>query len=298
MSTPLRSAADAGPAPRIPPRRSAEPRPLRPVSGRPPLGVYLQQLWERRHFIGERAWSQVVTQNKGMVLGNLWLVLNPLMDAAMYMVIFGLLFAARIPNFPAYLVIGIFMFSITSRNVTSAASVISANKGLIRAFNFPRATLPISSLVRNAIESLPNLLIVLLVTVPFVGLPGPAVLLFPALYLIQFVFNAGLVFASARLCAAVPDLSKVLPMVFRVLLYGSAVVFSIDRYDAVPALATAVRHNPFYLLVDSYRQLLLFKTVPPAGHWLELSAWALVVLILGFTWFWLGEVTYGRPDRA
>lgn len=296
MSTPLRSAADAGPTPRIPPRRSAEPRPLRPVSGRPPLGVYLQQLWERRHFIGERAWSLAVTQNRGLLLGNLWLVLNPLMDAAIYMVIFGFLFASNIPNFPAYLVIGIFMFGITSRDVTSAASVMAANRGLMRAFSFPRAALPLASLVRNMIESVPSIVVMALLTIPFVGLPGAAVLLFPALYALQVLFNAGLVFAAARLCSMVPDFKKVIPVFFRFMLYGSAIMFSIDRYDAIPWLARIIRHNPLFLLVDGYRQLLLFDQVPPASHWLELSAWAVGVLVLGFVWFWRGEVTYGRPE--
>ncbi|MGO4956332.1 ABC transporter permease [Luteococcus sp. Sow4_B9] len=296
MSSARRPAETAPRLPHQPPRRSADPPELRPVSGRPPLAIYLRQLWERRHFITERAWSLAVTQNKGMLLGNLWLLLNPLMDAAVYLVVFGFLFASNIPNFPAFLLIGIFMFGITSRDVNGASGIIKSNSGLIRAFSFPRASLVLASVLRNLLESVPNILVLFVLATIFVGAPGPSALLFPLLFALQVMMNTGFAFVAARLCSDIPDAQKLVPTIFRFLMYGSGVMFSIQRYEAIPWLAMLVRNNPLYLLIDGYRQLLLTKVVPPPGQWFELTLWAVAALVIGLVWFWRGEVTYGRPD--
>lgn len=283
--------------PHEPPQRALADVPvLRPVSGRAPVGEYMYELWRHRFFVNERAWSLAVTQNRGMLLGNLWLILNPLTDAAVYLVIFGVLFASGVPNFPAYLIIGISVFNITNRNVTSAAGCVQSSSGLIRAFSFPRAALPIASCIRNAIESIPSVLVMLLLTIPFVGAPGAAVLVLPLVLVVHFGFDLGLAFIAARLGSDIPDMKRVIPTVFRFLMYGSAITFSIQRYEAVPWLATLVRHNPIYLMVDAYRQGLLNKTVPTPGAWLELAGWMLGCLLFGFWWFWRGEVNYGRPE--
>lgn len=269
---------------------------LRPVSGRPPLPVYLDMVWARRHFIAERAWSLAVTQNKGFLLGNLWLILNPLVDAAIYMVLFGVLFSASTPDFPAYLLVGIFMFGVTSRDVNSAAGIIQTNKGLIRAFSFPRAVLTLASVLRNLLESVPSLVVMWLMLVPMVGAPRPTWLLFPVLFVVHVVFDTGLAFSAARLGSDVPDARRVIPILFRFLLYGSAITFAVSRYDALPWLARIVHHNPLFLLVDGYRQLLLNGTVPTLDHWAELLAWAMGALLVGLWWFWRAEVSYGRND--
>src|SRR4051812_19692621 len=74
---------------------------LAPSSARPPLGDYVRQLWQRRHFITAFATSRTVTMYSGARLGQLWQVLTPLMNAAVYYLIFGVLFNTKhnIDNF-------------------------------------------------------------------------------------------------------------------------------------------------------------------------------------------------------
>lgn len=269
---------------------------LRPVSGRPPLPEYLRQLWQRRHFISERAWSLAITSNRSFALGNLWLVLSPLMDAAIYMMVFGFIFKPSMENFSSYLVIGIFMFAVSSRDVTTGAGCMRANAGLIRAFMFPRAAIPLAIVVRNVIEAIPTMLVMLLLVSVMMGPPGPAALLVPFVFALQVVFNFGLTCLSARIGWASPDLTKIIPMVFRVLIYGSAVMFAPQRYEAIPWLASTLHANPFFMMIDMYRALLMHHTVPPASQWMEFSLWALCSAVIGFWIFWRGEATYGRPD--
>ncbi|WP_422115735.1 glycosyltransferase [Brachybacterium sp. UNK5269] len=128
---------------------------LSPVGLRPRLGEYVSQLWERRHFIWMDARHRVLSQNSRNRLGNAWLLLRPLMDAAFYFLIFGLILKVSregIDNFGAYIIIGVLMFRATATSVTGGPSVLSSGKAMIRAFSFPRAALPISAVLRDGLQ--------------------------------------------------------------------------------------------------------------------------------------------------
>ena len=281
---------------------------LRVVS-RPPMGEYLRRLWQRRHFIVADSRARVESSNRVNILGSVWLVLNPLLSGVVYFVIFGLVLQGRrgIDNFPGYLIIGVFMFQFTIRCLTQGSRSISGGKSLIRAFSFPRASLPVAMVLRETLKFIPALItmLVLIIAIPYVMPlldPGGEPLelriswlwlLFPGVLVLQLVLNLGIALLAARVTAKIPDLTQVISIFARFWLYGSAVFFSIDRFDAVPALQTIMRLNPMYLVLDIARDLLLYATAPSWMSWALLSAWSAGVLVAGAVYFWRGEETYG-----
>ncbi|MFE1511858.1 ABC transporter permease, partial [Streptomyces sp. NPDC058726] len=119
------------------------------VSGaRPSLGAYVRQLWGRRHFIVAFSQAKLTAQYSQAKLGQLWQVATPLLNAAVYFFIFGLLLGANrgIPSdvYVPFLVTGVFVFTFTQSSVLAGVRAISGNLGLVRALHFPRASLPIS----------------------------------------------------------------------------------------------------------------------------------------------------------
>ncbi|MCX2926241.1 ABC transporter permease, partial [Streptomyces sp. NEAU-W12] len=66
------------------------------VSGaRPSLVEYVRLLWGRRHFILTFSRAKLTAQYSQARLGQLWQVATPLLNAAVYFFIFGLLLGAR-----------------------------------------------------------------------------------------------------------------------------------------------------------------------------------------------------------
>jgi hypothetical protein len=62
---------------------------LRPSSARPGLVSYLGLLWQRRHFIVAYATARNVSMYTEARLGQLWQVLTPLLNSAVYYLIRG-----------------------------------------------------------------------------------------------------------------------------------------------------------------------------------------------------------------
>jgi teichoic acid transport system permease protein len=80
------------------------------------------------------------------LLGSSWHLLNPLFQAGIYYLLFGVLLRQRadIENYPAWLIIGLFTFGFTQKSVQSSARIIVAKVGMLRSLNFPAGILPIS----------------------------------------------------------------------------------------------------------------------------------------------------------
>src|SRR5713101_3061612 len=114
-------------------------------AARPPLLKYLSDLWQRRHFITGFATARNVAMYTEARLGQVWQVLTPLLNAAVYYLIFGLLLntSRGVPDYISFLVTGIFVFNFTQRAFITSSQVIRDSLPLIRALYFPRACLPL-----------------------------------------------------------------------------------------------------------------------------------------------------------
>src|SRR5690349_7298300 len=139
---------------------------LRPSAARPGVFAYARQLWERRHFILGFATARNVAMYTEARLGQLWQVLTPLLNAAVYYLIFGVILGTNrgVPNFLGFLITGIFIFNFTQRACITTSRVMPDSLPLIRALPFPRACLPIGYVLIE-LESLVLSMIVLTVHV-------------------------------------------------------------------------------------------------------------------------------------
>lgn len=271
---------------------------LKPVGRRDGLWAYLNKLHERRHFVWADSRTRAFSGNRGMILGNLWLVLLPALDGLAYFLIFGLLLnlTRGMDNYVAFLLIGIFMFQFTIRSLNNGAAAITRARNMIRAFSFPRAALPIAIVVREAISMLPVVatMAVLILTLP----PRTDVtwhwLLFPLIFTLQGMFNLGIAFLAARIAAHVPDIRHLLSVFGRFWRYGSAVMFPFERLVEDPQLLQVLKLNPLFIIIDMYRSVLLHAEVPSIDSWLTLGAWSFGALVVGFVFFWRAEEQYGR----
>jgi teichoic acid transport system permease protein len=272
------------------------------VSGRrPPLVEYTRQLWSRRHFIVAFATARLTAAYTAARLGQIWQVATPLLNAAVYYLIFGLLLGTNrgIPNFIAYLCTGVFVFQFTQSAVLSGTRSIADNLGLIRALHFPRACLPIAFTViqlQELLFSMGVLGVIVLVT----GEPFTVrwLLILPVLFL-QSVFNAGLAMFMARIGAKTTDMAQLMPFLMRTWMYTSGVFWSVTTFTAhAPGwIAAILNANPALIFNNLMRYALMdsvSSTSLPHHVWLSSLAWSLVVGIGGYVFFWKAEEEYGR----
>lgn len=285
----------------------AELHGLHRMGVRPPLGQYIRSTWERRHFVRSLATSKAYAENQNTYLGQFWALLNPALNAAVYVIIFGFLLGARgnIQNTIAFIVVGTFMWRFVSDSVTGGAKSVSSNMNLVRSLHFPRSVLPLSAVLSQLASLVPALVVMVLFTMVSGFFPENTpvpitwrwLLIIPATLLL-FVFNSGVAFMVARWNAIVPDLVNVLPFLLRLGMYASGVIFPVTHFvkNAGPVLHAVLEYQPFAVMLNIARQALLDEATIPldASIWIAAAVWAVSTFVAGFIIFWRAEARYGR----
>ncbi|MER7952916.1 ABC transporter permease [Streptomyces sp. NPDC096079] len=274
------------------------------VSGaRPSLPVYVRQLWSRRDFVTAFATARLTAQFSQARLGQVWQVMTPLLNAAVYYLIFGVLMDAKngVPDYVPFLMTGIFVWTFTANTVQAGTRAISGNLGLVRALHFPRASLPISLAFQQLQQLLFSLAALVVMLACFGEFPSPSWLLaVPALFC-QALFSTGVALVLARLAARTPDISQLMPFVLRTWMYASGAMWSIQNLASSgrfpEAVVLALQCNPAAVYIDLMRFALIesFTSAQLPPHvWALAVGWAVLAFAGGFIWFWKAEETYGR----
>ncbi|MET7271388.1 MULTISPECIES: ABC transporter permease [Streptomyces] len=275
------------------------------VSGaRPSLPEYVRQLWARRHFIGAFATAKLTAQYSQAKLGQLWQVMTPLLNAAVYYFIFGVLMNTKrgVEDYVPFLVTGVFVWTFTQSSLMAGTRAISGNLGLVRALHFPRAALPVSFCLQQLQQLLFSMAALAVILLAFGVPPGVSWVLTVPVLVLQFVFNAGVSLIMARLGAKFPDIAQLMPFLLRTWMYGSGVMFSIHHMtgpdSGLPSwIGTVLQLNPSVVYIDLMRFALIDSfdgSYLPPHVWALAVGWALVAGIGGFIYFWKAEETYGR----
>src|SRR3954452_5865622 len=129
-------------------------------AGLPPLGTYLRELWRRREFAWEMSRTDLRAEHFNTAFGQLWLVLNPLLLAGVYFLLIDILRRGhRPPDFFAHLLAGIFAYYFVSGAVREAAKSVVGGGRLVLNTAFPRALLPLSTVITAFTRFIPTLIV-------------------------------------------------------------------------------------------------------------------------------------------
>ena len=243
---------------------------LKGVSGRPELIKYL-----------------VITNLKlihqNLVLGYLWWILTPLLWVVVYWVLVVVIFDRGEPNYPLFLICAILPWRAFAASIGQSMTCVSGQERLIKQVAFPKAVLPISVVLSNAVNLAFGLLIVTIAAmfyrVPITGY----LLLLPVIALVQLVFTAGLAFFLSILAVYVADIRNLMQFVLRIWLYLSPSLYALER---VPErFQNVYMLNPFAPIFTSYRNVVMRGEAPDWG-WLAVAfAISLATLVAGFVFF-------------
>lgn len=264
------------------------------------LRAYTRQSWRRRHFAIAMPADQFRSRNQNTLLGNFWNILNPLLTAAVYFLIFGVVLNASrgVDNYVFWLVIGLFAFRLTNSTVLQGAKSVTGRQGLVRSIRFPRILLPVAS----TITSLLNFSFEVLILLAFAFATGEGVtwriMLLPAVVSLHTLFNFGCALIAARLNDGFRDFERFLPFVFQILRYFSAVMIPLTRFEGrgPSVLYEILSLNPLVWFLTMYRWVFLGTAEGmQIGHLLGLAVTTLMVILIGMKFFAAAEHRYGRP---
>lgn len=245
--------------------------------GLPPLKKYAKQLFGRRAFISEFAKSELRRQNYGSPLGQIWLILNPLLLSAVYFLLIVIISGHTNSARYAHLTAGLFVFYLITNSITAGAKSVTAGGRLILNSAFPRIMLPIAASVVALFKFIPTL--VVLFAIHFIlGLPLTSALLWVIpLIAIFYIFSLACAILFSCINVYFRDIQNLLPYLTRTLLYLSPVLY--ESSAITEKLSFLKNINPLYPMLDSWSRVVVKGEIPFATDILQSLIWSTALLV-------------------
>lgn len=255
--------------------------------GLPALRPYFKALWQRREFAAEMSRTNIRAANTNTFFGQVWLVLNPLLLAAVYYLLVDIIAGGSskvdaAERF-AHMCGGLFAFYYFSGAMTAgAASVVGGGKLLMNQ-SFPRMLLPLSAVRTAFFRFLPTMVVYLAIHLVMRQPLHPAMLLAPVFLAFLTIFAAGMGMIFAALQVYFRDTTSFLPYFVRIWLYLSPVLWFAEQAPA--KFKGFIQYNPLYSLIGGWTDLLVRGHIPNWEMWAGAAAWALVAFVVGSLFF-------------
>ena len=258
-----------------------------------------REFWEYRDLLVLLIQRDVTSRYKQTLLGPLWFVVQPVLTALVFAIIFGRV--AGIPTDgipgPLFYLCGLLGWTYFSQNISNAGASFVNNAHLFGKVYFPRLIVPVSSVISN-LFALGLQFAVFFVFAAWYGLRGdavyfgPAILLALPLLLITATLSLGLSLLFSSSTAKYRDLSHLTPILVQLWMFATPVIYPLSKLTGGDGrFAWIAWMNPMAPVVEGFRFSLLGR-----GTWngamLGVSALASVIILL------LGIVAFGRAERT
>lgn len=249
----------------------------------------LENLWLRRHLLLVLVRSNLKRQNKNSVLGYLWWLLDPILMTGVYFILVVVLFQRGGGNQPyiLFLMCGLLVWKAFSDSVGQSVTSIRGQANIIKAISFPKAVLPISLVLSNAVHLVIALLLAAAMACwygsEYSTWPNIYYLMLPVVVALQVLFTIGMVFIVSTLGLFYQDTANITRHVLRMWYFLSPGLYSVD---VVPEkFQPWFRLNPFCELMTSYRDIIMYGRMP---SWFDLGyalAVGVVCCVFGYLIF-------------
>lgn len=249
-----------------------------------------QHLFANRHLIFLLTKREIISRYRGSYLGQLWIVVAPLLMLAVYSFFFGEILKAKwtvgsaddsLASFSLILFSGLMLHQFLADCLTRAPGLIIGNSNYVKRVVFPTEVLGVVTVLVALINLLVNLLILVVVHGIIAGQLHWQWLFLPVIYLPFLLLSLGLIWFCASLGVFLRDLGQITTYVANLLLFFSPVFYPMNLLPSWVSFIKVV--NPLVYVIEESRNVLFAAQLP---NWTALVTYSLCALIIAFGGYW------------
>ena len=222
------------------------------------LSLDFKALWRYRDLLSLFVKRDFVSLYKQTILGPIWVLLQPLLTTATYIIIFEKFAKISTNGLPGILfyMSGIVLWSYYSDCLSKTSETFTSNENIFGKVYFPRLIVPLSIVVSNLVRFGIQLLLLVLIWFYFYlkGTPlhfHSSLFLFPVLVLLMGGHGLALGIIISSLTTKYRDLKFLVQFGIQLLMYASPVVYPLssvpDKYKWIMLL------NPMTSIIETFK---------------------------------------------
>ena len=242
-----------------------------------------KNIYQYRELLKTNIKKEIRGKYKHSFLGVLWSFLYPLLQLAVYAIIFPLILRNTQDHYVIFLCVALIPWNYFTTIVTQSTGTIIANGDIVKKVYFPREILPISVVTSQLV----NFLISTIIILAFVLFSGMGIskyiLFYPVILLIQYIFSVGVAFIVSSATVFLRDLEHLISIAMMMLFYATPIAYSADTIPANYSFIITL--NPMAHILNAYRDIFYYQRMPELQTLAIIFAISVALFVGGYAIF-------------
>jgi ABC-type polysaccharide/polyol phosphate export permease len=261
--------------------------------------IALREISSRRRLIRYVVKADLVKKGSDTLLGNIWWVLDPLLQMAVYVVLVTVILKTTKEAYPLFIFCAILPWKWFTSSVGDAITSVTGREKIIKQVNFPKIVLPVAATVSGIVNFAFGL-------IPLFGLlvffyPSHLSwwpILIPVVAFVQFFFTLAVATTVAAVNVFYRDVGNLMRHLLRLWFYLSPALYGADQIASITeksrAMSLLFALNPWSAIFESYRNLIYYGQPPVWGGLLYVMVLSLVLCVLSIIMFKRLEPSFAK----
>lgn len=219
-----------------------------------------------RSLVREMVSSDFKLRYKNSVLGYLWSLLRPLLLFGVLYIVFTVVFKVGkgIPHYPAYLLLGIVVWTFFVEATMSGLNAITGRGDLVRKVSIPKYIIVVSTTLSAFVNFALNMVVVIIFMIAS-QVPVRAVALFvPFLIIELLMLSLGVAFLLSALFVKYRDLIHIWEVFLQAMFYATPIIYPLSiapakagQFSISLKAAKLISINPMAQIIQDFRSVLI-----------------------------------------
>jgi ABC-type polysaccharide/polyol phosphate export permease len=244
------------------------------------FGTTLAALVRYRTLLLKLVLKDLKLKYRGSVLGFLWSLVNPLVMIAVYSFAFKYILRSTTEGFVFLVLLGVLAWTFFANSAMMSTGAIADSGPLLKSVFFPRAILPIATVLFNLAQYVLMAVVFLPVMMAVFRVP-PALpmLAYPIFLALQVLFTIGVALVLATGTAFFRDVRHLLEVSLAVLFWTTPIVY---EFHMVPEQARLFAlASPLTSYVVAYKEIFFYHRWPAPSVWTFATLYAIIAFGAG-----------------
>lgn len=244
----------------------------------------INNLYNYRLLLKSNVKKEIRGKYKASFLGVLWSFVNPLLTALIYAIVFPFILKSTEPHYVTFIIIGILPWTYFTNTIMQGTTSILYSAGIIKKVYFPREILPIAVNTSGLINFIISCFIIFIFLICS-GIGFSYYILFlPLIMLVQYMLQLGIILITSAIEIYVRDAEYIINFFVSMLFYATPILYPASMF-ANTKIEWIIKMNPMATIINSYRNILFYQTIPEIKSLLITLIGSFILLFIGFKIF-------------
>jgi len=257
------------------------------------LGEMLSEQIEYRELLVQLTMRDLLLRYRQTVIGLGWAALMPVINTAVFSVIFVRVTHVDTPvPYPLFAYTGFLVWNFFASSVRFSMASLTGNANLVQKVYFPREIFPFSAVLVGLVDLMVGSVVLAALMAYYGYSVTPALLFLPMVVVVGVAFTAGVALLLAMSNLFYRDVKYLFEVVLMAWMFATSVAYPVESVDGPLGIVLSV--NPMTQIIEAYRAVVLYGHLPAAAPFAATACVSVTVLIVAWHLFHKAEFSFAE----